>query len=148
MNATTIEAPALRMALQLEVNVAAPVILGELGGFERRMIPIVGGKLTGRDFSGTILPGGSDVQSIRSDGTVDLLARYAVDLGGDGKLLIENVGIRRMTKSDDGNAAQYFRGVMRFCAPPGRLQWLNDSVFISNGYREGNAVYLTVLEVL
>jgi len=148
MNATTIEAPALRMALQLEVNVAAPVILGELGGFERRMIPIVGGKLTGRDFSGTILPGGSDVQSIRSDGTVDLLARYAVDLGGDGKLLIENTGIRRMTKSDDGNAAHYFRGVMRFCAPPGRLQWLNDSVFISNGYREGNAVYLTVLEVL
>lgn len=148
MSAITTEPAALRAALQIEVIVAAPIVLGELGGMERRMIPIVGGKLTGPDFSGTILPGGSDVQSVRPDGTIDLLARYAVDLGVEGKLLIENSGIRRMAKSGEVGAALYFRGVMRFCAPPGALHWLNDSVFVSSGYRDGNAVYLTVMEVL
>jgi hypothetical protein len=148
MNATENEPVALRTALQIEVNVSAPIALGELDGMERRMIPILGGKLTGPDFSGTILPGGSDVQSVRPDGTIDLLARYAVDLGANGKLLIENTGIRRLTKSGEVDAAPYFRGVMRFCAPPGSLQWLNDSVFISNGYRQGSTVYLDVMEVL
>ncbi|HEY8027651.1 MAG TPA: DUF3237 family protein [Burkholderiaceae bacterium] len=148
MHATTSKPAVLRKALQIEVIVAAPITLGELGGMERRMVPIVGGKLTGPDFSGAILPGGSDVQAVRPDGTIELLARYAVDLGAHGKLLIENTGIRRMAKSGEVEAAPYFRGVMRFCAPPGALQWLNDSVFLSDGYRDGNTVYLTVMEVL
>jgi hypothetical protein len=146
MTAATKPAPAaLRTVARIEVNVAAPIMLGELGGSERRMIPIVGGKITGPDFSGSILPGGSDLQSVRADGTIHLHARYAIDLGDHGSLLVENSGIRRPGEVGD---APYFRGVLRFCAPSGPLQWLNDSVFVSSGYREGGTVYLDVMEVI
>jgi hypothetical protein len=146
MTAATKPAPAgLRPVARIEVNVAAPIMLGELDGLERRMIPIVGGKISGQDFSGSILPGGSDVQSVRADGTIHLLARYAIDIGGRGSLLVENSGIRRPAEAGE---APYFRGVLRFSAPPGPLRWLNDSVFVSSGYREGGTVYLDVMEVV
>ena len=140
--------PALRHVARIEVNVSAPILLGALAGLERRMIPIIGGTFSSADFRGVILPGGSDVQAVRSDGTIDLLARYAVDLGQYGNLLIENTGIRRAVGPDQADGVPYFRGVVRFCAPPGPLQWLNDSVFVSSGYRDGSTVYLDVMEVL
>lgn len=144
-------AASLRKMFQLEVSVAQPILLGDLAGTERRIIPIAGGTLRGTDLdgteiSGTILPGGSDIQTVRADGTIELTARYAADLGDAGKLLIENTGIRRAARSA-ANEPPYFRGVIRFSAPPGRLQWLNDSVFVSSGCREGGTVYIDVFEL-
>lgn len=78
-----------------------------------------------------------------------LVARYALGLGLLGKVLVENTGLRRAPASDAGSpAAGYFRGVFRFQAPEGVLQWLNDSVFINTGRREGNCVKLEVFRVL
>lgn len=137
----------LRSVLQLAVHVAPPTLLGEIGEAERRFIPVLGGTLSGSGLSGTIIPGGSDIQRVRADGTIELTARYAVDLGVDGKLLVENAGLRRA--SHDGTSEQpYFRGVVRFDAPSGQLQWLNDSLFVSTGYRQGETVHLEVFEVL
>jgi hypothetical protein len=141
-------AAALRAVARIEVDVATPVMLGELAGSERRIIQILGGRVIGSGFSGSILPGGSDIQAVRGDGTVDLVARYAVDLGEHGKLLIENTGIRRAARPDQPGSAPYFRGVVCFRAPAGPLQWLNDSVFVSSGHRDGGTVYLDVLELL
>jgi len=78
---------------------------------------------------------------------VELTARYAIDLGDAGKLLVVNTGIRRSLPPADGASGTYFRGVVRFAAPGEALQWLNDSVFISSGYREGSTVLLDVFEV-
>lgn len=147
MQTITPETVGLWLVARIEVIVAAPISLGQLAGLERRMIPILGGKITGEDFSGDILPGGSDVQSVRADGTIDLFARYAIDLGGCGSLLVENTGIRRAASSGDANNRTYFRGALRFSAPPGPLQWLNDSLFVSSGNRQGNTVYLDVMKV-
>jgi len=108
------------------------------------MIPILGGRAQGR-FSGTILPGGSDLQGVREDGTIELLARYALDLGEAGRLLLENTGLRRATGEGE---APYFRGRMRFEAPAGPLAWLNDALFLTSGYRDGALVQLEVFEVL
>lgn len=144
-------AASLRKVLQLDVSVAQPILLGDLAGTERRMVPITGGTLRGIDLGGTevrgtILSGGSDIQAVRADGTIELTARYAADLGENGKLFIENTGIRRAARSA-ANEPPYFRGVIRFCAPPGRLQWLNDSIFVSSGCREGGTVYIDVFEL-
>lgn len=137
----------LRSVLQLAIRVAPPMLLGGLGVTERRFISILGGTLSGSGLNGTIVPGGSDIQRVRADGTIELTARYAVDLGDDGKLLVENAGIRRPSR--DRNSEQlYFRGVVRFDAPSGPLQWLNDSLFVSAGYREGETVHIEVFEVM
>jgi hypothetical protein len=147
MTALTSTTVGLRLVAHIEIIVAAPISLGHLAGVERRMIPILGGKITGDDFAGDILPGGSDVQSVRADGAIDLLARYAIDLGEHRSLLVENTGIRRPTSSGEADSPPYFRGMLKFSAPPGPLQWLNDSVFVSSGERRGNTVHLDVMEV-
>ena len=134
-------APAMRCIAQLQVQVAPPIELGRLNGLERRMVPILGGSIDGEGFAGTILPGGSDVQTVREDGVVELVARYAVDLGEAGKVFVENSGIRRMGAA---GTPPYFRGRMRFEAPAGPLGWLNDAFFITTGHREGNVVHIQV----
>ncbi|HEY1092192.1 MAG TPA: DUF3237 family protein, partial [Burkholderiaceae bacterium] len=78
-------------------------------------------------------------------GSIELLARYALDLGEAGQLLLENSGLRRAPS--DGQPP-YFRGRMRFDAPAGPLAWLNHALFITSGYREGSVVHLEVFEVL
>jgi hypothetical protein len=147
MSAHTPGTVGLRLVARIEIIVAPPISLGHLAGLERRMIPILGGKIIGEDFAGEILPGGSDVQSVRADGTIELLARYAIDLGKQGSLLVENTGIRRPASSGKAGSPPYFRGMLRFSAPAGPLQWLNDSVFVSSGDRQGNTVHLDVMEV-
>lgn len=144
MSDNTIPLPALRSILRLQIQVAPPQLLGRLNGQERRMIAILGGHAEGL-FSGTILPGGSDIQTVREDGTIELLARYALDAGEAGKVLIENTGLRRATGEGE---APYFRGWMRFEAAAGPLDWLNRALFLSSGYREGGVVHLGVFEVL
>lgn len=151
--------PSLVKIACIEVRVTPPIILGELSGNERRLISIAGGKMTieGQALVGTILPGGSDIQLVRSDGTIELTARYAIDFGPAGSVLIENTGIRRESTRpaagkqgiQDGAGAEpaYFRGVMQFRAPSGELSWLNGSVFVTSGRREGATVYLDVFEV-
>ena len=139
-----IPAPALRPMLRLQIEVGPPLALGRLNGLERRLVPILGGTADGQ-FSGRVLPGGSDLQAVRDDGTIELLARYALDLGADaGKVLLENTGLRRASRTGE---APYFRGRMRFDAPAGPLAWLNDALFITSGYREGHTVCLEVFEV-
>lgn len=138
----------LRSIARLEIAVVPPVALGELKGTERRFVAIKGGNVSGPLFSGTILPGGSDIQLVRANGAIDLVARYALDLGPLGTVLVENTGIRRAEDVADANGRPYFRGVMRFEAPRATLGWLNDTVFVTTGYREGGTVYLEVFEVL
>lgn len=42
----------------------------------RRIIPVVGGTITGI-FTGTILSGGADWQTVRADGSVEIDGRYS-----------------------------------------------------------------------
>lgn len=141
---TSIPAPALRSVLRLQIQVAPPQLLGRLNGQERRLVAILGGEAQGL-FSARILPGGSDLQTVREDSTIELLARYALDAGEAGQLLIENTGLRRAPREGE---PPYFRGSVRFEAPAGPLAWLNQAVFLSSGYREGGVVHLEVFEVL
>lgn len=144
MSTATTEAPALRPLLLLQIEVAPPLLLGQLNGQERRMIAILGGRADGL-FSGTVLPGGSDLQTVRDDGTIELHARYALDAGEQGRLMVENTGLRRA--AGDGEAP-YFRGWMRIEAPAGPLGWLNSRLLLTTGRRAGSSVHLEVFEVL
>lgn len=144
-------AAGLRPVLHIAVEVAPPQLLGKLNGVERRLIPILGGSVSGPGLAGRILPGGSDIQVVREDGAIELTARYAADFGELGMVLIENQGIRRPAAAAPGESpspSTYFRGTVRFAAPAGPLQWLNDSIFVNSGYRDGNTVHLDVLELI
>lgn len=51
----------------------------------RRIIPVIGGTITGV-FTGTILPGGADWQTVRTDGSIEIDGRYSAR-ADDGELL-------------------------------------------------------------
>ena len=76
------------------IDVAAPITIGETAEGLRRIVPILGGRISGPRLSGTILPAGADYQLIRPDGYTTLDARYTARLDDGAMLYIVNIGVR------------------------------------------------------
>lgn len=89
----------LEEVFSIIVKVDTPILVGQdhIVG-RRQLIPIISGELVGKDFHGTVLPGGIDSQIIRPDGTCELSARYGVKLDNGNSFYIENNGIRTVPK--------------------------------------------------
>jgi hypothetical protein len=69
----------LRHLCDLHVELAAPIELGTGPRGRRRIIPIVGGIVTGERLSGRILDLGADWQTVFSDHSAELDTRYAIE---------------------------------------------------------------------
>lgn len=148
---TLVTAPRLEHLATLIVDVAAPIEVGETPGGKRRVIPIVGGTVKGRELTGTILPGGADFQSIRSPEFTDIHARYVIETEQGETVYVENTGIRTGSAQDIAALAQgipvdpariYFRSYPRFETAAPRLQWLNTHLFVGTGARHPDRVEL------
>jgi hypothetical protein len=85
--------PALVPSLHVRVELADLEDHGRTSAGHRRVVPIVGGSVTG-DFSGTILPGGADWQVVRDDGTIEIDSRYSARSDDGAFLYIRAVGLR------------------------------------------------------
>src|SRR3954454_16011654 len=85
--------PELVHVLHLEVEVAAPIEVGRLTTGLRRVVPITGGTVSGT-FSGRVLPGGADVQLIRSDTETEVEARYLLESDRGELVSVHNIGRR------------------------------------------------------
>ena len=108
----------------------------------RRIIPILGGTVTGARLEAEIVPGGADWQYVRGDGVVELEARYSIRTRDGVEIAVTNRGLRRaspevMERLSRGEtvdpALVYFRTVPVFEAPAGPYDWLNRSVFVGDG---------------
>jgi hypothetical protein len=136
--------------MQIDLTVGPPIDVSP----GRRCIPIIGGAVTGT-YMGTVLPGGADWQQISDDGTIDIDARYVLELAG-GRVEVESRGLRagpaevlaRLAKGETVDPAlYYFRTAMRFSTSVPALERLNRILAISRGERLVGAVRLTVYEV-
>ena len=149
-------APGLTHVFTAHVDVDVPLDVGAVSTGHRRIIPILGGTVSGPRLTGTILPGGADWQIVRPDGTADLIARYTVR-AEDGTLIsVTNSGIRRgppevlarIAAGDPVDPSEYyFRASPVFEVAPGPHRWLADSLFISTGARRAKQVVITVFAV-
>ena len=136
--------PTLEFLARVRADVEAPQLLGQTLVGERRVVPIVGGEMTGPQLRGQILPGGADWQVVLADGTALLEARYTV-LTDDGALVyVRNLGVRhgppevleRIQRGDAVDAAEYyFRSTPRFEAGDARYAWLNRILAVGSGAR-------------
>ena len=148
--------PALTEVFEARVRVAPAQELGEIGGGRRRIIPILGGTLSGARLSGEVLPGGADWQTIFPDGRTEVLARYTLR-ASDGALIgVVNRGVRRgppevIARLTAGEivdpSAYYFRTSPVFEVAAGPHAWLLDYVFVGVGIREPDCVRLKVFAV-
>jgi hypothetical protein len=125
----TAAAPSLQHLLHLRITVADAIDVGVTPEGHRRIVPITGGLVTGPLFTGRVIPGGNDVQSVRNDTETTVLARYVLESDRGEVVLVTNGGIR------SGSAA----------AP--RLARLNSHVYVGSGIRMAGLVLFDFFEV-
>lgn len=149
-------APALTHIADFKVDVAPPITVGETGQGLRRIIPILGGSVSGPRLRGEILPSGADFQLIAADGYTTLEARYVVKLEGEALVYVVNQGVRfgppevmaRILRGEIVDPSLvYFRTVPRFETAAPAYRWLTRPLFLASGARHPDRVEIAVFEV-
>jgi hypothetical protein len=148
--------PGFSHLADLKVYVAPVLDIGEVGAHRRRIIDITGGEVLGPRLKGKVRPGGADFQMVRSDGLIELHARYTLELDDGSLVYVENTGLRRAPPEVLERLARgervdpslvYFRTVPRFETAAPQHRWLMSSIFIATAMRGADAVELRFLEV-
>jgi len=150
--------PGLDFVFRVTVTVDTPLELGVYDNQRKRIIPITGGVVDGPRFTGEVLAGGADWQSLRvGDGNTQVYARYTLR-HEDGTLVsVVNSGVRRgpaevLAKLAAGEQVDpslyYFRASPRFDVQPGPHGWLMENTFVCVGKRWPQSVELDIYQVL
>lgn len=141
--------------MDLSIDVGPPVTVGEVSGSLRRCIPLLGGVVEG-GYRGTVLPGGADWQLVLPDGTLEIQARYTLQLE-QGTVEVRSEGLRSgspevLERLAAGEIVPgrdyYFRTSMRFFTASPQLDQLNRLLAIAVGERLPRQVRLCVYPVL
>jgi hypothetical protein len=155
----TLATPLLEPIADLVVHVTTPVEVGQVIGLNtrglRRIIPIIGGTVSGQ-LSGQVLAGGADFQMVVSDTVADLDARYILALDNGHRVYVQNRALRRGTAADVARlvrgeavdpAAIYFRCAPTFEVSDPSLAWLTESLFVGTGARYPDRVEMRFFRV-
>lgn len=150
--------PQLEFAFRISVDLTGGVQeVGETGKGIRKVVPITGGIFEGPNIKGTVVPGGYDWQLVRTDGVVEIDARYLLQTDDGDLITITNTGMRhgppevmqRLAKGEEVDAAEYyFRSIPLFETGNPKYAWLNQSVFIATGTRKPKQVLIDVWRVI
>jgi hypothetical protein len=149
--------PGLSHLCDLDVELGAPLELGDGPRGRRRIIPIVGGTVSGERLSGRILNLGADWQTIFADGTAELDTRYSMETGDGAIIDIRNFGYRHgpkevldaLMRGEIVDPTRYYmRTQPRFETGDARYLWLNRIICIGSGARLQSGVRISFFEVL
>jgi hypothetical protein len=122
----------------------------------RRIINIVGGTFEGPKLKGKILSGGADWQTVRADGTADLVAQYTLQTDDGALIYIVNEGIRhaspeilaRMAKGEFVDPSEYYmRTAATFETSHEKYKWLNKIIAVASGARLESEVVIRFYQV-
>jgi hypothetical protein len=153
------EAPALRTEFLFEarVKVDSPTVIGQSSHGLRRIVPILGGPVSGPALKGKVVAGGADWQYVRPDGAWELEARYTITTDDGVSIMITNRGVRygkpevmdRLAKGEKVDPAEiYCRTVATFEAPrDSRYEWMNHTLIIAQVDRAPDAAIVRFYKV-
>jgi hypothetical protein len=137
--------------LNVELDLIREMGAGRAG--HRRIIPIVGGTVTGARLSGRILNLGADWQTIFAGGLAELDTRYAMETEDGAIIEIINYGFRHgpeevlaaVARGEEVDpAAYYMRTHARLETGDARYDWVNRTLFVGVGARFQQAVRVTL----
>jgi hypothetical protein len=148
--------PRLTRVFRLEATLGEPFDLGETAQGHRRIVPLTGGRFTGPELNGNLLPGASaDWQIDLADGTALGDVRYTLQTEAGDLLYVRSRAVRhgsaevlaRLNRGEDVDASEYiFRTSTQIETAAPELDWLNKGVFIGVGGRQpGGVIYETYL---
>ncbi len=150
-----IEAPGLKHFVDLKVKLGPIMEMGPGRAGQRRIIPIIGGSVSGR-VNGEILNLGADWQTVFADGVADLDTRYAFRTEDGALIEIINLGVRhgpaevlaRVAAGEDVPASEYYmRTAARLETGDARYAWVNHKIFVCAGIRRASAVEIAYYAV-
>lgn len=149
-------APVLRRFCTLEVEVGPMRTIGPGPFGQRRSVPIVGGRVSGPDLRGRILPGGADWQTVGADGVSRFRAQYLVETDAGALVEVIDAGFRhgppevmkRLAAGEPVSPADYYmRSTTRLHTGEPDLAWINATIFVSTGARRAGLVQIDVFAV-
>jgi hypothetical protein len=127
--------------LKARVSITPALEAGPSPRGYRRVIPITGGTFEGPKLRGTVLPG-EDRQTFLSDGTLEVVAHYALQTEDGAIILVTNrgfwhgpaeVGARLAQGEPVDPSLYYFRTCARLEAPSGSpYAWLNHRIIVGS----------------
>lgn len=147
----------LRLLFLFELKVNPASVIGKTPGVDRRVGEISGGRFEGERLRGTVLTGGSDWQSVRTDGAWMLDVRCVLQTDDGALIGMTYRGIRqgpqdvldRIAKGETVNPTLYYMRVTPYfeTAAP-KYDFLNRLVAVGYGHRIASGPIYSVFEVL
>ncbi len=147
--------PALEPAFEVRVDLGPPDDYGTTRAGHRRVVPIVGGAISG-GLEAEIVPGGADWQVLRDDGAIEIDCRYSARTPAGESVYLQVSGVRSgppevleaLLRGDPVDPARYyFRTAIRIETGAARLASLQRSVFVASCIREANTVRFVAYRV-
>jgi hypothetical protein len=145
--------PLLRHVCDLFVTLDPIREMGTGQAGQRRIIPIVGGKVEGPALSGRILHLGADWQTIWANGVAELDTRYAIETDDGATIEIRNYGYRHgpaevlaaIARGEEvAPDSYYMRTHARLETGDPRYDWVNRTLFVGNGARRAGQVVISL----
>jgi hypothetical protein len=143
----------------VQLQSAAPMVLGRTPGNDRRVGFVIGGHFESRHegLNGRVQSGGSDWQTVRTDNTTTLDVRLVLETV-DGELIAMTYkGYRngppetlaRLQRGEPVDPAEYyFRIAPFFETASERFAWLNGIVAVGTGHRLPDGPVYSIFEIL
>ena len=147
--------PGLERAFDVVVRLGPVDDYGVTRTGHRRVIPIVGGEISG-GLDAVILPGGADWQLVRPDGALEIDGRYSARTPGGALLYLQVSGVRSgppsvlealLAGDDVDPSAYYFRTAISIETSAPEHAGLEHAVFIASCIREAATVRYTAYRV-
>jgi Protein of unknown function (DUF3237) len=146
-----------RYVFTITAHIAGVTSAGDTGAGIRRIVPITGGEVRGKDINGKLCPFGADFQIVRPSRLIELEARYAIETDDGAIIYVDNRGIRfgpvelleRLNRGEAVDPALiYFRTVPKFETGAEKYRWLMENLFVGSAARYADRVVIDVHQVL
>lgn len=147
--------PGLAPAFDVVVRLGPLDDYGITRAGHRRVIPIVGGEISGA-LEATILPGGADWQVVRPDGALEIDGRYSARTPAGELLYLQVAGVRSgppdvlaalLAGESVAPDAYYFRTSVRIETSAPAHADLEHAIFVASCVREAASVRYTAYRV-
>jgi hypothetical protein len=147
----------LRHLFEVLCDVGPVTSIGATPLGDVRLVQLLGGTFEGPELRGKLLPGGADWQQVRSDGTLEIRAKYLLETDQAELIQVQSEGVRAappevLARLDRGElpdpSEYYFRTALRFTTSAPRLMRFNNVLGVSYGRRAPRTVSLSFFEVL
>src|SRR5262245_39051368 len=139
-----------------QADVKPASIIGACPGHDRRVGEVTGGRFEGDRLRGRILSGGSDWQSLRSDGALTLDVRFVMETDDKHLIGVTYRGMRhgpkevieRIGKGETVSPAEYYMRVVPFFETASdHYGWLNRLIGVAIGHRLPSGPIYHVFEI-